>query len=213
MKTAMVWGAGGGIGTAVTQQLISAGWQVAALGRGVEQWEGVATCAIEVQDTADDAAVRRAIREATYELDRVDLWFYGVGEIVASPTATLTVAQWNQMLAANLTGAFLTTQHSLPLLADKGHLMYVGAIHERLRLPGLGAYAAVKAGLEAFTEALRKEERGKKVTVFRPGAVATPFWDKVPLRLPKDAMSAELLASKVLAAYEGEQQGVVDFTH
>ena len=73
MKTAMVWGAGGGIGTAVTQQLISAGWQVAALGRGVEQWEGVATCAIEVQDTADDAAVRRAVREATYELDRVDL--------------------------------------------------------------------------------------------------------------------------------------------
>lgn len=213
MKTAMVWGAGGAIGTAAVQQLVHAGWQVAALGRHVEPLAQTAACTIEVHDTADEAAVRRAILEANYELEPVDLWLYAVGDITAVPTAKLGLAQWNQLMAANLTGAFLTTHHSLPLLAPDAHLMYVGAIHERLRLPGLGAYAAAKAGLEAFAEALRKEERGKKVTLLRPGAVATPFWEKVPLRLPKDAMSADLLAQKIIAAYETQQQGVLDFTH
>ena len=72
---------------------------------------------------------------------------------------------------------------------------------ERLRLPGLSAYAASKAGLEAFAEALSKDERKKHIAVVWPGAVATVFWDKVPLCLPKDAVPPEKVAGKIYEVY------------
>ncbi|MCB0054898.1 MAG: SDR family NAD(P)-dependent oxidoreductase, partial [Caldilinea sp.] len=99
-----------------------------------------------------------------------------------------------RILGANLTGAYLTTQQSLPLLAERAHLVYLGAYSERLQLPGMSAYAAAKAGLEAFAAALAKEQRKHRVTVVRPGAVATPLWEKVPLRLPRTALAPAELA-------------------
>ena len=119
---------------------------------------------------------------------------------------------WQRIMDANLNGPFLATHYSLPLLAENAHLFYLGAVSERLRLPGLAAYAAAKAGLEAFAEALRKEQRQRRVTVVRPGAVATSFWDKVPLRLPKDAAPPEKVARRILEAYENGHTGLLDLT-
>jgi hypothetical protein len=50
------------------------------------------------------------------------------------------------------------------------------------------------------------------VTVVRPGAVATPFWDKVPMRLPKDAATPEKVAGRILQAYVDGQSGTLDLT-
>jgi short-subunit dehydrogenase len=74
----------------------------------------------------------------------------------------------------------------------------------------LAAYAASKAGLEAFAETLGKEERKKRVTIVRPGAVATPFWNKVPMNMPKDAASAEKVADKVYEAFLSGNKGKLD---
>jgi short-subunit dehydrogenase len=57
---------------------------------------------------------------------------------------------------------------------------------------------------------LAKEERRKRVTVVRPGAVATSFWNKVPLRLPADATSPEKVAQKILDAYQSGHKGQLD---
>ena len=111
---------------------------------------------------------------------------------------------------ANLTGAFLTTRYSLPLLAPDAHLVYLGAISERLRLPGLSAYAAAKAGLEALAETLAKEERKRRVTVVRPAAVDTPLWEKVPLRLPAGALTADALARQIIEAHQDGHKGTLD---
>jgi NAD(P)-dependent dehydrogenase (short-subunit alcohol dehydrogenase family) len=100
----------------------------------------------------------------------------------------------------------------LPLLADDAALIYIGAVSERLRLPGLSAYAAAKAGLEAFADSLRKEERKRQILVVRPGAVATPFWDKVPMKLPKDAASAQKVSKRIVEAYNEGMSGVLDLT-
>ena len=93
---------------------------------------------------------------------------------------------------------------------ETGLILFIGAISERLRLPGLSAYAASKVGLEAFAETLGKEERKKRITVIRPGAVATPFWDKVPLRLPKDAAPADKVAERIYEAYLAEHKWQLD---
>jgi NAD(P)-dependent dehydrogenase (short-subunit alcohol dehydrogenase family) len=209
MKNAMVWGAAGGIGRALVSGLKAEGWTVVALGRHDETVAGLADCAIGV-DVSDPIRVRNAVAAAAYEVSDVALWVYSAGDIVSAPVADMSPETWSRIVGANLGGAYLATHYSLPLLASDAHLVYLGAVSERLRLPGLSAYAAAKAGLEAFAEALRKEQRGRRVTVVRPGAVATPFWDKVPLRLPKDAAPPEKAAARILAAHAEGHSGVLD---
>jgi NAD(P)-dependent dehydrogenase (short-subunit alcohol dehydrogenase family) len=161
-------------------------------------------------DVADAVSVQRAVLEAGQVAEPIDLWLYAIGDIASARTADMAPADWDRLLAANLTGAFLATHYSLPYLRDDAHLVYVGALSERLRVPGLGAYAAAKTGLEAFATALAKEQRGRRVTLVRPGAVDTPLWDKVPLRLPAGALAPAALAERILAAHGAGEQGLLD---
>lgn len=102
------------------------------------------------------------------------------------------------------------THKRFPLLAEDAHLFYLGATSERLRLPGLSAYAAAKAGLDAFVDTLRKEERRRPTTVVRPAAVVTPLWDKVLMRLSAHAQPPEDLARRILEAYDEGHKGMLD---
>lgn len=213
MSKALLFGANSDIGRAMIHYLDQQGWQVVAFARDDTAVSDLPATIIELSDVADEYAVQTAVRSAAYEIDDVTLWLYCVGDITAVSVADMPLSDWQRILNANLTGAYLTLHHSLPLLAEDAHLMFVGAIHERLRLPGLSAYAAAKAGLDALAETIKKEQRKKKVSVVRPGAVATKFWDNVPLKLPKDAMSPEKLAAKMWEAYETGHKGQLDLTH
>jgi NAD(P)-dependent dehydrogenase (short-subunit alcohol dehydrogenase family) len=161
-------------------------------------------------DVADDFAVRQAVFTVAQDLPEIDLWIYAAGDIASGKIADLEPATWQRILDANLSGAYLTTHHSAPLLAEHAHLVYIGAYSEKLRLPGLSAYAAAKAGLEAFVEALAKEERRRRVTLVRPGAVDTPLWSKMPVRMPRSAATPDAIAEQILAAYTGGHSGLLD---
>ena len=209
--TAMVWGAGGGIGRALVQALHDESWQVLAVVRNNIDL-GLETPHIVEADLSKPQQVEEAVRAAAMEIESVDLWIYAAGDIHADKVSDLAVDDWYRILDANLSGAFLATHFSMPLLAQNAHLVYLGAVSERLRLPGLSAYAAAKAGLEAFAEALKKEERKRRITVVRPGAVATPLWEKVPMRMPADAASPEKVAERILEAHENGFQGTLELT-
>jgi len=213
-QTAMVWGASGGIGRALVSRLAAEGWTVFAITRHPDEassYDGAdLTPHVIDADVASPFAVQQAVTTVSQEVMQVDLFIYAVGDIAASKVGEMGPKDWTRILDANLTGAYLATHHSLPLLADDAHLVFLGAISERLRLPRLAAYAAAKAGLEAFAEALSKEERRRRVTVVRPGAVATPLWEKVPLRLPAHAMSPEAVAESILDAYREGHKGALD---
>jgi 3-oxoacyl-[acyl-carrier protein] reductase len=211
VTTAMVWGAGGGIGRATVETLVEAGWTVVAAVRQAGDLASVTPHIIEADVTAP-YAVEVAVNHAAQMVDAVDFWVYSVGDIVTAKVADLAPASWQRIIDANLTGAFLATHYSLPLLTDNAHLLYIGAVTERLRLPGFAPYVAAKSGLEAYAEALRKEERNRRVTVLRPGAVATPFWDKLPMRLPANAMTPHRVAERVLTLYNDGTTGTVDLT-
>jgi NAD(P)-dependent dehydrogenase (short-subunit alcohol dehydrogenase family) len=122
----------------------------------------------------------------------------------------LAAADWARVIAANLTGAFLVAKHGLPVLAQEGSLTFVGAVSERLQLPGMAAYAASKAALDTFAVTLAKEERKHKVSVLRPGAVDTPFWNKLSLRLPKNAVSADAVAQRIVTIISNKESGIID---
>lgn len=205
----MVWGAGGGIGRALVSRLREEGWHVLALGRHTADLSDLTPHLFEV-DVADAGAVERAVATASREVDQVELWIYAAGDIDASKVARGSSADWQRILDANLVGAYLTTHYSLPLLARDAHLMFLGAVSERLRLPRLSAYAAAKAGLEAFVEVLGKEERKRRVTLVRPTAVDTALWDKAPFKLPRGALSPDDAAEQILAAHRDGHRGVLE---
>jgi NAD(P)-dependent dehydrogenase (short-subunit alcohol dehydrogenase family) len=206
----MIWGASGGIGRALMRELKAEGWTVVAASRHDDETAEDADVNLRA-DVADSFSVQRAVMTAGQEVGAVDLWIYAAGDITSQPAADMAPEAWGRILGANLTGAYLTAHHSQPLLAPDAHLIFIGAVQERLRLPGLSAYAAAKAGLEAFAEALRKEQRGRKVTVVRPVAVDTPLWDKVPMRLPKDAGTPAQAATRILDVYRAGTTGIYDF--
>lgn len=207
----MIWGAGGGIGRALVAALAEQDWRIVAVGRDVETLEE-ADVAISVDNVANAAQVARAIYEAQFEIDTVDLWVYTAGDIVQARIDELAADDWQRIIDANLTGAFTTTSASLVLLAEDASLFFLGAISERLRLPGLSAYASAKAGLEAYVTTLAKEQRKRKVTIVRPGAVDTDFWDKVSLSKPRQIAPPAKIAAKIIEAYEGGYQGTLDLT-
>jgi NAD(P)-dependent dehydrogenase (short-subunit alcohol dehydrogenase family) len=207
----MIWGASGGIGRALVSQLTNADWSVVAVTHQPTNLEDVTPHVLEA-DVASAYEVELAITSASQMVDEIELWIYAAGDITSAKVADMLPDAWQRILDANLTGAFLTTHYSLPLLATEAHLIYLGAISERLRLPGLAAYAAAKVGLEAFAEALAKEERKRRITVARPGAVATPLWEKVPLRLPAAALSPEAAAQQILEAHQQGHKGVLNLT-
>jgi NAD(P)-dependent dehydrogenase (short-subunit alcohol dehydrogenase family) len=209
MKTALIWGASGGIGRALVEKLDQEHWTVYAVSRHPEELKTLTphTLYADVTEPEDIDAVVGQIRGAGAQ---IDLWIYAAGDITSVKVEKMTPETWQQILGANLTGAYLTTHLSEPILAPEAHLIYLGAVSERLRLPGLSAYAAAKAGLEAFAEALRKENRKRRVTVVRPTAVATDLWEKVPFRRPKHALAPEDVVDHVLIAYHETYQGTLE---
>lgn len=203
----MIWGAGGGIGRALLDLLHDENYTTIAVARDAAALP--ATHTIDA-DVSDPYAVEQAAYSAGMEVEAVDLWVYAVGDILSAKVEAMTPAEWDRIVSANLSGAFLAAHYSLPLLAPEAHLVFLGAVSERLRLPGLSAYAAAKAGLEAFVTAFSKEDRKRRMTIVRPGAVDTPLWDKVPLRLPADAPPPEKVARRILDAHTEGHKGTLD---
>ena len=209
MKTAMIWGASGGIGLALVSKLKGEDWTVLAFGRRINHLQDLTPYVYEA-DVADPVAVKRAVEEAGQAAGSVDLWIYAAGDITAEKVGDSEPDTWRRILDANLVGAYQATHFSLPLLARDAHLIFLGAVSERMRLPRLSAYAAAKTGLEAFVTVLGKEERKRRVTIARPAAVDTPLWERVPFNLPRQAMSPEEAAASILAAYHEGHRGVLD---
>jgi len=211
MGTALVWGVTGGIGKAVAAELLRRGWVVLGTTRSTMAPD-MAGVHLLTADVADPLSVRQAVFNAAQEVEQLDLLVYAAGDIVAAPIGEMAPEDFGRMISTNLTGAYLAVHHSLPLLAPDAPIVLIGAIQERLRLPGLSAYAAAKAGLEAFAEALGKEERKRRVLLVRPGAVDTPLWQKVPLKLPPNALEADEVAIRLFKAVEAGEKGVLDLT-
>jgi NAD(P)-dependent dehydrogenase (short-subunit alcohol dehydrogenase family) len=209
MRTALIWGAAGGIGRALVERLRAAEWDVLAVARDDTPLAaaGIESCAADLAREADVAA---AAMWAARSAEQVDLWVYAAGDMLGRPLADTSAAEWGRIFAANVSGAHLALAHSLPLVAPGGHLVFVGAYVDRIALPKLGAYAASKAALDAYVAVLGKELRDRRVTNVRVGAVDTPLWDKAPFRLPKGARSADEVAGAIVAAHADGHRGNLD---
>ncbi|GIV11061.1 MAG: hypothetical protein KatS3mg020_0552 [Fimbriimonadales bacterium] len=208
-------GADSSIGQSVAEAFLEDEWQVWAVGRHAERFAEGVQWAHTVSDVADfDQMAQTAQALQTYLAAhgdlRVDALVYAVGDITAQKIHEMDANAWHRILNANLTGAFVATRVFSPLFSPEPHLFYLGALSEKLILPGLSAYATAKAGLEVFAQVVAKEQPRWKVTTVRPGAVATRFWERVPFRMPPKALQPEEIALRILEAYYNEHKGALD---
>ncbi len=208
-------GADSSIGQSVAKAFSEDEWEVWAIGRHAERFAEGVQWAHTVSDVADFAQMTQAVQSLEAHLQSlggrsVDALVYAVGDITAQKTHEMSIDAWQRILNANLTGAFVATRVFSPLFSPEPHLFYIGALSEKLILPGLSAYATAKAGLEVFAQVVAKENPRWKVTVVRPGAVATRFWERVPFRMPPKTLQPDEVALRILEAYYNEQKGTLD---
>jgi len=210
MDTVMIFGAGGGIGSAIGKLLKEKGFTIAAAVRNINGAKMPFADVVVEGEFGSEQDVKAMIRESAEEIDQIDLWIYAAGDIQYAKNAEAESREWMRIFDANFFGAQRSLKASLPLLADDAHIIFIGAYTDRLLMPGLSAYTASKAALAAYSAVLEKELRGKKVSLVRPSAVDTPFWEKVPFKLPANALQPEDVAEKIWSAYSQGLSGLVD---
>jgi 3-oxoacyl-[acyl-carrier protein] reductase len=209
MPNALIWGASGGIGSALVQTLKSHDWQVVAVARHTEHVPDTVDHTYEF-NAEDEHSFQQVTMFAAQEVSEFDLVAYAVGDLTYEKLDRMAYDGWQATINSNLNGAFLAAHHSLPLLKKGGHMFFIGAYIDHVRLPKMGAYAVAKAGLEELVNLLAKENRRKNFTLVRPGAVDTNFWEQVSFSKPDDAKAPTVVAQAIIDHYQSEADGALD---
>lgn len=191
-QTAIVTGAGRGIGRGVALALAAEGAAVVLAARTRRELADVAAAVRErggralavPTDVTSPEAVDALVEQTVAELGRVDVLVTAAGVASFGPLAGTKPADWEPMLAVNLRGAILCCRAVLPpmLRQRRGTIINVASIAARRPIAGTAVYSATKAGLVAFSQVLAEELRadGVRVGVVVLGAVDTPLWDSIP---------------------------------
>ena len=191
-QVAVVTGAGRGIGRAVAVAFAREGAfvvlaarsarEIASVQRDIEATGGRALAV--ATDVRQEPAVAALVTRALAEGGRIDCLVTAAGLAAFGPVADAKTADWDQLMAVNLRGAFLCCRAVLPAMTAqrRGTIINIGSVVTSRTLPGSGAYTAAKYGLLGFSRVLAEETRthGVRVGVLSAGATDTPLWDAVP---------------------------------
>jgi NAD(P)-dependent dehydrogenase (short-subunit alcohol dehydrogenase family) len=166
--TAVVTGAGSGIGRAVARQLLAAGFSVALAGRRpellTETAEDNPAALVVPTDITDPEAVDRLFDTVRERWDRLDLLFNNAGTFgPAAGIDEISLADWNDTVAVNLTGAMLCAAAAFRQMKAQqpqgGRIINNGSISAHTPRPRSVAYAATKHALTGLTKSIELDGR------------------------------------------------------
>ncbi len=195
-RTALVTGAGSGIGRASALKLAKAGAIVGVLGhtlselqKTAELIEAAGSRAIILDaDIADETAMHKAIETLVAETGGLDIVVANAGiNGVWAPIDDLKPDEWDQTIRVNLRGTYLTLNASVPHLKKQGgSVIVVSSINgnRTYNTPGATAYVATKAAQVAMVQQLALElgRHGIRVNAVCPGAIDTSINDNTKIR-------------------------------
>ncbi|MBW8618381.1 MAG: SDR family oxidoreductase [Hyphomicrobiales bacterium] len=171
-KIAMITGAGSGIGRAVTLAMMKEGYSVVLAGRRQDALDetvklgasyGVPTLAVST-DLGDPKAVATLFAKTKERFGRLDVLFNNAGSN-APPInlEDLTFEQWQTVLNANLTSAFLCTQEAFRIMKDQnprgGRIINNGSISSQTPRPNSAPYTATKHAITGLTKSTALDGR------------------------------------------------------
>jgi NAD(P)-dependent dehydrogenase (short-subunit alcohol dehydrogenase family) len=171
-RVTLVTGAGSGIGRAVTLALARAGYDVALAGRRMEPLEAVAVEAEKIgvralpvaTDVGDPNSVAALFERVNRTFGHLDVLFNNAGMgLFATPIEDITFEQWQSIVAVNLTGAFLCTQHAVRMMKAQtpqgGRIINNGSISAYVPRPQSAPYTATKHAITGLTRSVALDGR------------------------------------------------------
>ena len=188
-KVALVTGGAQGIGRGIAQRFLAAGWAVAITDIDAEAGEEAAgelvsrgPVAFLRADAGEEDDARACVAATIARFGRLDALVNNAGIAGAprTPVEQLPLGDWDRMIRANLTGAFLMAKHAIPhLRATRGAVVNIASTRALQSEPNTEAYSASKGGLVALTHALAVSLGPQiRVNCVSPGWIDTSGWKK-----------------------------------
>jgi len=176
IKTALVTGAGTGIGRATALALLRAGYHVALAGRRHEQLDETrrladdfaANALVVPADVSDENSVRALYAGIRQQWGRLDVLFNNAGRNApAVPIEDLPVQTWRDIVDVNLTGMFLCAQQAIALMKSQspqgGRIINNGSISASAPRPFSIAYTATKHAVTGLTKSISLDCRAYRI--------------------------------------------------
>ncbi len=199
-KRVLITGGGSGLGAVLARGFAGAGAEVVIAGRRADALARVATGGIRAvqADVTDEASVKAMFAAA----GPCDIVIANAGAADSAPMARTTLAQWNAMIAVNLTGVFLTLRDGLNQMPGWGRLIAVSSTAGLKGYPKIAPYAAAKHGVIGLTRSLAYEIARKDITVnaLCPGYLDTEMTDHSVAVIMQKTGRTEAEARAVLAS-------------
>lgn len=191
VRTALITGAGGGIGSAIAEALAPTHTLLLA-GRPSKRLDAIAT-RLGATTWPLDLTDEESIEAAAEPLAQLDVLVHNAGVAYPGRFEESIPDQWRASFEVNVTGAVALTLALLPALrAARGHVVFINSGAGLNVSPGLAAYSASKFAQRAFADSLRADEPDLRVTSVHPGRVDTEM-------------------QRDLVAYEGRQYDPANF--
>jgi 3-hydroxybutyrate dehydrogenase len=218
-KTALVTGSTSGIGLGIAKALALHGanvvlngfGDVAAARRELEEFDG--QVGYHDADMSQPEQIEAMVKYAESEMGGIDILVNNAGIQHVAPVTEFPAARWDAVLAINLSSAFHTMRHVIPLMQRRryGRIINIASAHGLVASANKSAYVAAKHGLVGLTKAVALENATTPVTVnaICPGWVLTPLVQaQIDAKAKAGGLSNEEAARQLL----GEKQPSLQFT-